>query len=180
MASGVKVDEDAVVAFKEMKLHKKLRFMILYIEPSDGLIKVEYKEERNSGMSQEEEFNKFLARLPTDIGRYCILDLTIPQKNGALKDLMFLITWCPSGAPTKSHILYTTSKKALTDKIREGLTDIQANDLSDLESTPIFIHISLFHQYLYFGYFAWDNITLLTTVILFSSFSYKNNKLFFI
>ena len=33
----------------------------------------------------------------------------------------------------KSNILYTTSKKALLDKVREGMVDIQANDLDDLE-----------------------------------------------
>ncbi|XP_055861992.1 uncharacterized protein LOC106079779 [Biomphalaria glabrata] len=134
MASGVKVADDTVELYKAMKLRKtNNRYLIMYIDQSDGLIKVEYTKERDGSISQEEEFKEFLDRLPSDVGRYCIVDLTIPQKNGALKDIMFLITWCPSGATTKSHIMYTTSKKALTDKIREGMTDIQANDLSDLD-----------------------------------------------
>ncbi|XP_059146350.1 uncharacterized protein LOC131933797 [Physella acuta] len=133
MASGVKVSEDTVELYKAMKLRKtNNRYLIMYIDQTDGLIKVEYTKERDDSISQEDEFKEFLDRLPNDIGRYCIVDLTIPQKNGAMKDIMFLITWCPNNAPTKSHILYTTSKKALTDKIREGMTDIQANDLSDL------------------------------------------------
>ncbi|CAG5129572.1 unnamed protein product [Candidula unifasciata] len=131
-SSGVKVDEETVNTYKAMKLRKvNYRYVMMGIE-ADGFIKVVLAKERNVNQSQEEEFNDFLQSLPQDIGRYCIIDLTIPQKNGAQKDIMFLITWCPSGAPTKSHIMYTTSKKALTDKIREGMTEIQANDLSDL------------------------------------------------
>ncbi|BFZ04405.1 hypothetical protein BsWGS_07444 [Bradybaena similaris] len=133
MASGVKVSDDTVETYKAMKMRKlNVRYLMLAIDQTDGLIKVVFKKEKNSNLSQEEEFNEFLKELPSDDGRYCIVDLTIPQKNGALKDIMFIITWCPNGAPTKSHILYATSKKALMDKIREGMTDIQANDLSDL------------------------------------------------
>lgn len=94
MASGVKVDEETVNTYKAMKLRKlNYRYMMMAIDNSDGLIKVVEAKERDSGRSQEEEFNDFLDRLPLDIGRYCIIDLTIPQKNGAQKDIMFLITW---------------------------------------------------------------------------------------
>lgn len=133
MASGVKVADDTVETYKAMKLRKvNLRYLMMAIDQTDGLIKVVCTKERDTSRSQEEEFNDFLQELPLDVGRYCIIDLTIPQKNGALKDIMFMITWCPSGAPTKSHIVYTTSKKALTEKVREGMKEIQANDLSDL------------------------------------------------
>uniref|UniRef100_A0A0B7AIU1 ADF-H domain-containing protein n=1 Tax=Arion vulgaris TaxID=1028688 RepID=A0A0B7AIU1_9EUPU len=133
MASGVKVAEDTVETYRAMKLRKvNYRYLMMAIDQTDGMIKVVVTKEKNSGCSQEEEFNDFLEQLPLDVGRYCIIDLTIPQKNGAKKDILFLITWCPSGAPTKSHIVYTTSKKALMDKIREGMTEVQANDLSDL------------------------------------------------
>lgn len=94
MASGVKVSEDTVELYKAMKLRKtNNRYLIMYIDQTDGLIKVEYTKERDDSISQEDEFKEFLDRLPNDIGRYCIVDLTIPQKNGAMKDIMFLITW---------------------------------------------------------------------------------------
>ncbi|BFZ18870.1 hypothetical protein BsWGS_21909 [Bradybaena similaris] len=133
MASGVKVDEDTVNTYNDMKLRKrKLRYFMMAIDNADGLIKVVECKERDGSRTQEQEFNDFIDQLPLDIGRYCIIDLTIPQKNGAQKDIMFLITWCPSNAPTKSHIMYTTSKKALVDKIREGFTEVQANGKEDL------------------------------------------------
>ena len=37
----------------------------------------------------------------------------------------------------KSNILYSMSKKALTEKCREGMTEIQANDFSDLNYQEI-------------------------------------------
>ena len=37
----------------------------------------------------------------------------------------------------KSNILYTTSKKALLDRIREGMVDVQANDSDDLVYSEI-------------------------------------------
>uniref|UniRef100_A0A0B7AIR1 ADF-H domain-containing protein n=1 Tax=Arion vulgaris TaxID=1028688 RepID=A0A0B7AIR1_9EUPU len=133
MASGVKVADETVEIYKTIKLRKSnIRFLLLAIDQLDGLIKVEFKKEKDSNRSQEEEFNEFLQHLPSDDGRYCILDLTIPQKNGAQKETLFILTWCPPNASTKSNMLYATSKRALLDKIREGMIDMQANDLSDL------------------------------------------------
>ncbi|CAG5118091.1 unnamed protein product, partial [Candidula unifasciata] len=93
MASGVKVSDDTVETYKAMKLRKlNVRYLMLAIDQADGLIKVVNIKEKNTNLSQEEEFNEFLQELPSDVGRYCIVDLTIPQKNGALKDTMFIIT----------------------------------------------------------------------------------------
>lgn len=94
MASGVKVSDDCVEAYKSMKLRKgNIRYLLLAIDQTDGMIKVVSAKERDKCRTQEEEFNEFRDSLPLDVGRYCILDLTIPQKNGALKDIMFIITW---------------------------------------------------------------------------------------
>lgn len=133
MASGVKVHQDCVDAYDDIKLKKTHRYIILQIDEQEGLIKVACKKEKDASKGQEAEFEDFRSQLPMDSGRYCIIDLTCPQKNGAMKDKLFVITWCPDQASTKSNILYTTSKKALMEKIREGMVDIQANDLDDLE-----------------------------------------------
>jgi len=130
MASGVKVAAETVQAYDDMKLKKKHRYAMFHID--DGQVKVLTMVEKDASKSQEEEYQDFLQALPGDIGRYCIVDLAVPQKNGAVKDKLFIITWCPDNASTKSNILYTTSKKALLDKVREGLVDMQANDLDDL------------------------------------------------
>merc|ERR1719244_2246087 len=131
MASGVKVADETVKAYEDMKLKKIFRYTMLHID--DGKVKVLSSKEKDPNMTQEEEFDEFRAELPQDVGRYCIVDLAVPQKNGSIKDKLFIITWCPSNASMKSNILYTTSKKALLDKVREGMVDIQANDLDDLE-----------------------------------------------
>ncbi|XP_005107306.1 cofilin [Aplysia californica] len=140
MASGVKVAEETVEAYKAMKLQKtNNRYLIMSIDLAAGLIKVVASKEKMKDVDQEAEYNDFLAQLPSDSGRYCIVDLTIPQKNGAMKDILFLITWCPNEATTKSNILYTTSKRELLNKIREGMIDLQANDLSDLQYCELLV-----------------------------------------
>lgn len=94
MASGVKVSDDTVETYKAMKLMKlNIRFLMLAIDQVDGLIKVVCTKEKDESISQEEEYNKFIQQLPQDVGRYCIVDLTVPQKNGAQKDIMYIITW---------------------------------------------------------------------------------------
>ena len=91
MASGVKVAEETVEAYEGMKLKKKFRYAMLHID--DGKIKVLSTQEKDAEMSQEDEFTRFRSELPQDIGRYCIVDLAVPQKNGSVKDKLFIITW---------------------------------------------------------------------------------------
>ncbi|GFO09835.1 cofilin/actin-depolymerizing factor homolog [Plakobranchus ocellatus] len=139
MATGVTVADETVELYKSFKLRKtNYRFVVMFID-EDGLIKADLKIDKNKDLSQEEEYNKFLDLLPQNVGRYIMIDLNIPQKNGALKDIMFLVSWNPDGASMKSNMLYTASKKALTEKIREGMIDIQANDLSDISYQEVMV-----------------------------------------
>ena len=91
MASGVKVAPETVEVYDAMKLKKKHRYAMFHID--DGKVKVHSTKEKDADKTQEEEYQDFLDALPQDIGRYCIVDLAVPQKNGAIKDKLFIITW---------------------------------------------------------------------------------------
>ena len=93
MASGVKVAQEAIDAYDQIKLKKLNRYIILYIDEAAGMIKVEKVKEKDANIEQAAEYEDFRSQLPLDSGRYCIVDLTIPQKNGAMKDKLFIITW---------------------------------------------------------------------------------------
>ena len=91
MFSGVKASNETVEAFEAMTIKKKFRYTMLHID--EGKIKVLSRKEKSTCKSEQEEFSEFRADLPEDIGRYCIVDLAVPQKNGLVKNKLFIITW---------------------------------------------------------------------------------------
>ncbi|RUS74311.1 hypothetical protein EGW08_017934 [Elysia chlorotica] len=115
MATGVKLHDEVLDLYNKFKLQKtNHRFVVMIIE--DGLIKLERTVDKNENLSQEEEYSAFINTLPTNVGRYFWADLKVTGKSGASKDVMFLVSWNPDGAPMTSNILYSMSLKALTEK----------------------------------------------------------------
>lgn len=83
-ASGVQVSDDCLTTFRELKLGKKLKYIIFNL--SDDLKEIIV--EKSSG---ESDYDGFLSALPADQCRWAVYDFEF-EKDGRRNKLCF-ISW---------------------------------------------------------------------------------------
>ncbi|MBN3309222.1 COF1 protein, partial [Amia calva] len=70
--------------------------------------------------SDEDVFKRVISQFPEKECRYALYDTCYETKESKKEDLVF-ITWVPDTAAIKSKMLYASSKKALSDKMKGNL-----------------------------------------------------------
>ncbi|KAF2070931.1 hypothetical protein CYY_007755 [Polysphondylium violaceum] len=124
MSSGVKIDPQTVETYNSLKLGRKFRCIFYQMSADNTQICVEKTLEPTSS------FEDMVAALPQSDSRYVVFDYEY-QEEGATKNKIVFVNWCPDTAPIKKKMLYTSSK----DSIRKALVgiqvEIQATDLSE-------------------------------------------------
>ncbi|KAG0018222.1 cofilin [Entomortierella chlamydospora] len=104
-ASGVQADPDCVASFQELKLGKKVKFIIFKLSDDNKSIIVERKAETAT-------YDEFLKHLPKNDCRWAVYDFDYKTPEGDRNKIVFY-TWLPDAAPIKSKEWYTVNKDAL-------------------------------------------------------------------
>ncbi|EGG19947.1 cofilin [Cavenderia fasciculata] len=130
-SSGVKLAGDCVETFNNLKLGRKFQAILYKI--NDGSTEIVVDKTLAPGSS----FDTIIAELPEKDCRYAIIDFAY-EDEGANKNKIIFVAWCPDVAPIKKKMLYTSSK----DSIRKSLVgiqlEIQGTDASEV-SRDVFI-----------------------------------------
>merc|ERR1719277_573918 len=107
-----------------------MRYLMFKIENKKNIILASQGEASQS-------YEDFVAALPSNEPRYCVVDCEYVAKSGAENKKLVFIFWCPEDCGVKDKMLYASSK----DTIRKALTgvqvEIQANDMSDVEKKQV-------------------------------------------
>ncbi|KAK3084199.1 hypothetical protein FSP39_009915 [Pinctada imbricata] len=130
--SGVKCDDAVVTEYEDMKMKKKIKFLVLYVE-DNKLIKVErekFKEEcPDAATGWWDTFEEFKASLPKDEPRYIVYDYQLD--NGVEK--LVLMHWNPDNAKVKPKMIYASSIAVLKTKLIGIFANLSCCDMDELE-----------------------------------------------
>ncbi|KAG8560774.1 hypothetical protein GDO81_015123, partial [Engystomops pustulosus] len=126
-ASGVKVSDEVIKVFNEMKVRKaqspeeikkRKKAVLFCLSPDKREIIVEEAKQilvGDIGQTVEDPYRTFVNLLPLDDCRYGLYDATYETKESKKEDLVFIF-WAPDNAPLKSKMIYASSKDAIKKK----------------------------------------------------------------
>jgi cofilin len=84
-SSGVPVNGECVAAFQELKLGKKLKFIIFKLNDTSDDIIVDQK--------SEGDYEKFLEALPADEPRWAVFDFEFEKGDAGKRNKITFISW---------------------------------------------------------------------------------------
>ncbi|KAH6669890.1 hypothetical protein B0J14DRAFT_106838 [Halenospora varia] len=146
--SGVSIHPDCVTKFNELKLNKKIKF-ILYKLSDD------YKEIVVEEASENGDWEVFREKLVTaesinvktkKVGkgpRYAVYDFNYDLASGeGSRSKITFIAWSPDDAGIQPKMIYASSKDALKRALNGIATEFQANDEDDIEYQSVLAKVS--------------------------------------
>jgi len=125
MASGVGASPDCMGAYNELKLGKKLKYIIFKLSPDNTEIVVDKK-------SEDPDYENFLSSLPENECRYAVYDVEYDTEGGKRNKLCFY-NWVPDGARIKNRMVSASSKEALRKQFVGIAADVQGSDPSEID-----------------------------------------------
>jgi len=125
MSSGVAVNDEVVTKYQELKLGHQHKFVIFKL--SEDLKEVIFERVSEPTASYE----SFVASLPADDCRYAVYDFAF-QAEGADRNKILFILWCPETAKIKSKMIYTSTKDSIRKKLVGIGSEIQATDRAEI------------------------------------------------
>jgi len=145
--SGASVHNDCVTKFNELKLNKKIKFIIYKL--SD-----DYKEIVVDEASDDGDWEVFREKLISatsknkmgKVGkgpRYAVYDFNYDLASGeGSRSKITFIAWSPDDAGIQPKMVYASSKDALKRALNGIATEFQANDEDDIEYQSVLAKVS--------------------------------------
>jgi len=124
MSSGVAVNSKCVEEYQQLKLGKKLKYIIYQLSKDRTQIEVEKT-------SESESYDDFIADLPPTACRWAVYDFAFEQGEGKRNKLCF-IAWSPDDAKIKDKMLFASSKDSLRKSLVGIGAEIQGTDFSEV------------------------------------------------
>jgi len=145
--SGAQVNADCVTKFNELKLNKKIKYIIYKL--SD-----DYKEIVVDDASEDGDWDNFREKLINataknkagKVGkgpRYAVYDFNYDLASGeGSRSKITFIAWSPDDAGIQPKMIYASSKDALKRALNGIATEFQANDEDDIEYQSVLAKVS--------------------------------------
>jgi len=124
MASGVAVNEDCFKAYQELKLGKKLKYVVYKLSSDNKEIVVETR-------SESTDYDQFLETLPENDCRWAVYDFEYDSGEGPRSKLLFY-AWSPDTCKIKPKMLYASSKEALKKSLPGLGGEIQGTEYTEV------------------------------------------------
>lgn len=145
--SGVSVAPDCITKFNELKLNKKLKFIIYKLSDDNKEIVIEETSENGDWDFFREKLLK--AESKNKMGkvgkgpRYAIYDFNYDLASGeGSRSKITFIAWSPDDAGIQPKMVYASSKDALKRALNGIATEFQANDDDDIEYQSVLKKVS--------------------------------------
>ncbi|KAF9241151.1 putative COF1-cofilin, partial [Melanogaster broomeanus] len=124
-SSGVPVHNDCLTAFQQLKLGKKIKYIVYTLNATNTEIVVE----KSSSSSNYEEF---IADLPENECRWAVYDFEF-EKEGAKRNKICFFSWSPDTAKIKPKMVFASSRDGLRKQLQGVQLEIQGTDPSEIE-----------------------------------------------
>jgi len=145
--SGVVVAPECITKFNELKLSKKLKFIIYKLSDDYKQIVVEEGSENGDWeVFREKLINAQSKNKAGKVGkgpRYAIYDFNYDLASGeGSRSKITFIAWSPDDAGIQPKMVYASSKDALKRALNGIATEFQANDEDDIEYQSVLSKVS--------------------------------------
>ncbi|KAK6340965.1 cofilin [Orbilia brochopaga] len=131
--SGVAVANECVPKFEELKLGKKLKYIIYKLNDNRSQIIVEQEGTLSDSGSYEEQYEEFVGKLPETDCRWAIYDFEYELTAGEGKrNKICFISWSPDDAKVLAKMTYASSKDALRRALAGIAVEVQGSDFSEV------------------------------------------------
>ncbi|KAI0322017.1 hypothetical protein OF83DRAFT_1050145, partial [Amylostereum chailletii] len=134
-ASGVAVNPDCLTAFQELKLGKKLKYIIYAVSDDKTEIVVTKK-------STSDNYDEFLADLPEQDCRWAVYDFEFEKEGAGKRNKICFFSWSPDDAKIKAKMLFASSKDALRRALVGIAAEIQGTDYSEVAYESVLDKVS--------------------------------------
>jgi len=123
MASGAVPESDCLDTFQQLKLGKKLKYIIFTLKNEASIIVEKTSESR--------EYDDFLSNLPENECRWAVYDFQF-EKDGAQRNKIVFYSWSPDSAKTRQKMVFASSKDALKRNFVGIAVEIQGTELDEV------------------------------------------------
>ncbi|KAG6370367.1 actin depolymerizing factor [Boletus reticuloceps] len=130
MASGVQVTDDCLRTFQNLKLGKKLKYIIFNLNKELTEIVVEKS-------SEDSDYEKFIEELPTDGCRWAVYDFSFEKEGEGRRNKLCFISWAPDTARVKTKMVFASSRDGLRRKLDGIALEIQGTDLEEVSHKTV-------------------------------------------
>ncbi|KAJ7600888.1 actin cross-linking [Mycena floridula] len=125
MSSGVNVDPDCVTKYNELKLGKKMQYIIFNLNSDNTAIIVEKT-------STSKDYEEFLTDLPETECRWAVYDFEFEKEGAGKRNKLCFYSWSPDDAKIKNKMVFASSKDALRKALVGISVDVQGTDSSEI------------------------------------------------
>ncbi|PHH65175.1 hypothetical protein CDD81_3306 [Ophiocordyceps australis] len=145
--SGASVSQECITAYNDLKLSKKLKYIIYKLSDDNKQIVVEEA-------SDDKDWEKFRQKLINatsksksgTVGkgpRYAVYDFEYSLASGdGVRNKLAFIAWSPDDAGVQPKMIYASSKEALKRALTGIAVELQANDPDDIEHESVLKTVS--------------------------------------
>ncbi|CAO3654754.1 unnamed protein product [Mucor hiemalis] len=130
MSSGVAVNAECLSSFQELKLGKKLKYVIFKL--SDDLKEIVVEKTAPTG-----DYDEFLGQLPENEPRFAVYDFSYEKEGDGQRSKITFYSWIPDTAKIRQKMLYASSKEALRRQLVGIAIEIQGTDFSEVSYEAI-------------------------------------------
>jgi len=138
MSSGISANQDCLAAFQELKLGKKLKYVIYGVSSDNKEIVVLKRAER----APELTYDDFLADLPENDCRWAVYDFEFEKEDGGKRSKICFYSWSPDESKIKSKMVYAASKDALRRSLVGVANEIQGTSFDEISYDTVLDKVS--------------------------------------
>jgi cofilin len=129
MQSGITPNETILQEYKEFKINRAYKCLILALDKDNKEIEITFKGDKNF------EYKELADQLPKDDSRFVLVffEYETDEKPPRKTDKIIMIYWCPTTTPIRRKFASASTKEAIKTACTGIQKDIQASDYSEID-----------------------------------------------
>ena len=126
MVSGIKTNEEVNAVYKQLRVDRKIKALIIKINDKTEL------EVESQFPTEGFKYDDFVAAFPSDQGRFAVIDFDYDHPDGRKDFKIVFILWAPINCKAIQKMKYSTSVNSIVDGLGSIAISIQADDITDV------------------------------------------------
>jgi cofilin len=130
--SGVNLKDNCVTTFEELKLGKKIKYIIYKLNDENTHIEVESSVNYDDSLGPEGNYENFIAQLPENKCKWAIYDFEFEKAGEGKRSKIVFYSWSPDNAPIKAKMVSSSSKDSLRRALNGVAIEVQGTDYDEI------------------------------------------------
>ena len=130
MATGIKINDQCIQEFNNLKLSKSAKFLLFAMNEAATEVVL------TTVGPKDASFDDFIAALPKEDCVYAVIDFNFSHEGRDINKIIF-VNWAPETARVKRKMIYAGTKAVLKDKLVGISFEVQATDYSEVSESAV-------------------------------------------